>query len=249
MQPLGQRLFELGRLAPLRRKLQVLAEPLEERGLDLVERRHAAESLAQRDHPAPRVVEVASSELVEWHFERLDHPRRIEVDQQRALEEKRPAVDQTAGAADLAPVHLDVVARAELGRHAQAPQPRRRSAADPRRDRREVRAEGPALQHQFPADLAFVQIQAAAAGDAAPDLDAAAAAVFETHLVAEDLVQANERRRAKAQETDRLRDAPGVARLDQRLVERDVFAAPADAGVDDPDGAGGIECRGNTAHG
>ncbi|HJS77275.1 MAG TPA: hypothetical protein VJ778_07690, partial [Burkholderiales bacterium] len=67
--------------------------------------------------------------------------------------------------------------------------------------------------------------------------DAVARAVFQAHLMAKDLVQAYERCGAEAEKPDRFRDAAGVVRLDQRLVEGDVLAPGADAGVDDADGA------------
>lgn len=109
----------------------------------------------------------------------------------------------------------------------------RRGGADARRNRRQVGAERAPLERERPAELAFVQVQAAAAGDAAPDFDAVARAVLEPNFVAQHLVQADERGGPKAQEADRLRAPAGAARLDQRLVEGDVFPAAAHTGVDD----------------
>jgi hypothetical protein len=51
--------------------------------------------------------------------------------------------------------------------------------------------------------------------------------------VREHLVQADQRRGPEAQEADGVRALPGVARLDQRLVEGDVLAARSQARVDD----------------
>ena len=161
-----ERLLESGGFAPLRLEPEVLAEALEQRLLDLGERGHAAQHLGERDHAPARIVEIAPRELVDRHLQHLDHARRIEVDEQRPLEEERRAVDQAAGAADLPAVHLDIVARTELGRHAQPLQPRGRRAADARRDCAQVGAQAAALERKLPADLALVEIQAAAAGDA-----------------------------------------------------------------------------------
>ena len=44
-------------------------------------------------------------------------------------------------------------------------------------------AERGTIEHQLPADLALVEIEPAAAGDAAHDLDAVRPAVIDLHLV------------------------------------------------------------------
>ncbi|MBM3367747.1 MAG: hypothetical protein FJY43_05620 [Betaproteobacteria bacterium] len=179
--------------------------------MDLVMRWHAAEDFAQAGDAAPGVLEVAPRQLFHRDAQRLDHAQRFEVHQQRALEEHGVAVDDAASAAQLAALDLDVVAGPEFRRHAEAFQSRRGGGADACGDRGEVGSEPASLEHQLPAGLSFVQVQAAAAGDAPPDLDAVGRAVLEPHLVAEHLVQADESAGAKAQEADGLRAAPCVA--------------------------------------
>ena len=97
----------------------------------------------------------------------------IEVDQQRALIEDEVAVEEAAGAADLAAVDLDIVARPVARRHAELLQAERGGLADAPRHFGEIRQpERGAVEDQLPADLPLVEIEAAAAGDPAHGLDA-----------------------------------------------------------------------------
>ena len=221
-------------VAPFRRDAEALGEAVEQTLVDRGEIRQAlAEQLAHRDDALPGRGQLALGELFDRHLERGDHLRGIEIDEQRALVEQRGAIEEAAGAADLAPVDLDVVARPVARRHAELVEPERRRLADPPRRLVEIaQAEARAVEDQLPPDLALVEIETAAAGDAPADLDAAAAAMIDTDLVAQDLVHADQRRGAEAQEADGVGNATFLARADERLVEGDVGAAAADAGVD-----------------
>ena len=84
-----------------------------------------------------------------------------------------------------------------------------------------------AIEHQFPADLSLVEIKSAAAGDPTHRFDAVGSAVVELELVAEKLMDADQRRRAKAQKTDCIRDPLLPACFDERLIEGDIFPAAA----------------------
>ena len=166
----------------------MLAKALQQRAIDLLERRHASEQLAQGHDALARVFQVAPRELLHRDAQHVDHARGIEVDEQRPLEKKRRAVGDATRAAELSAVDFDVVAGTELSGDTEALQPRGGGAANARRSRCEIRAQGAAREHELPADLAFVQVQSAAARDAAADLDALARAVLQPHLVREHLV-------------------------------------------------------------
>src|SRR4029078_885401 len=87
-------------------------------------------------------------------------------------------------------------------------------------------------EHELPAELAFVEIDRAAAGDPPRDRYAVGAAIVDANLPRERLMPADQRRRRKAQEADGVRNRVGLARVDHRLVERDLPPPVADAGVD-----------------
>ena len=82
----------------------------------------------------------------------------LKVDQQRALIEDRVAVEEAAGAADLAAVDLDVVARPIVGIDAKPVQPRGRGFTDCLGEfRQRCDPERPAMEDELPAELAFVE--------------------------------------------------------------------------------------------
>ena len=155
------------------------------------------------------------------------------------------AIEEAAGAADLAAIDFDVVARAVARRYAELVEAEGEGFADAFGHVREIaHAQGGAVEQQLPADLAFVEIKTAAAGDAAADLDAVGAAIVGLDLLAQELVHADQRRGAKSDEADGVGNFVVQPRLDQRLIERDVLAPVAQAGVDDAEG----RCRHLTRH-
>ena len=92
---------------------------------------------------------------------------------------------------------------------------------------RSVEPQSGAIEDEFPADLPLVEIEAAAAGDPPHGLDAVRLAVIELDLVAEELMDADQRGGTKAQEPDRIGNLSFAARFDQRLIEGDVGASAA----------------------
>ena len=62
----------------------------------------------------------------------------------------------------------------------------------------------------------------------------------EVQFLRDRLVAADEDRGREVQEADRVGDGAGLVALDQRLVEGHLFAAGADAGVDDAKGGHGV---------
>ena len=104
-----------------------------------------------------------------------EHLRRIEIDQQCALIEDEVAVEETAGAADLAAVDFDIVARPVARRHAELLQAKRGRLADAPCDFGKVgRPQSRAIENEFPANLSLVEVEAAAAGDPPYRLDTCA---------------------------------------------------------------------------
>ena len=145
----------------------------------------------------------------------------------------RCAVGEAAGAADLAALDFDIVARPVAGRHAELLQAQRCGLADaPGHFGKVGQPERRPIEHQFPADLPLVEIEAAAAGDPAHGLDAVRPAVIELDLLTEILMDADQCRGAKAQEADGVGNPVFAARVDQRLIEGDVRAPAAQAGGD-----------------
>ena len=90
-----------------------------------------------------------------------------------------------------------------------------------------------AIEHQFPADLSLVEVETAAAGDPPHGLDAVRLAVIELDLVAEELMDSDQRGGAKAQKANCVGNLAFSACLDQRLIEGDIGAAAAQSGCDD----------------
>ena len=215
----------------------MLPEPLEQRRLDLGDRRHAAERLAgddalrasSRSRRASFSTGTRSASIM-----RSGSKSASSVPWKKSV---RPSITPPVPQSLRAPTSMSL-----RGRNS-ALTPSRRSpdaAAAQMRAAIDARSPGSRVRSsQLPAHLAFVEIEAAAAGDAPPDVDAVARAVLEAHLVGEDLVQADERGGTEAQKTYRLGDASRVVRLDQRLVEGDVLASAAEPGVDDADGTRG----------
>ena len=122
------------------------------------------------------------------NFEASQHLRRVEVDQQSALIEDEVAFEEAAGAADLAALDFDIVARPVAGRHAELLQAKRCRLADaPRHFGKVGQPERCPIEHQLPADLPLVEIEAATAGDPAHGLDAVRLAVIELDLLTEDI--------------------------------------------------------------
>ena len=160
------------------RDAQTLGEPRKQRLLDRFDRWRRAEQLLQRHHPLRRRVERALGELGFRDFQRGGHFGRVHVHQHRALIEQRVLVEEAAGAADLAPVDLDVVARPVPGGDAELAQACGRSFADLARQLGErADPERLAVEDELPAELALVEIDRAAAGDAPDHADAVGAAI------------------------------------------------------------------------
>ena len=142
-----------------------------------------AENLAHGDDALRRGIESAPGERSRRNVEAREHVGGIEVDQQGALKEDACSLGEAAGAADLAAVDLDVVARPVARRdaerlQAQLLQPRRYSGSA--RQGREPQRRP--IEDQFPAELAFVEVEGAAAGDAGARLDAMRVAIVELDL-------------------------------------------------------------------
>ena len=132
----------------------------------------------------------------------------IEIDQQCALIEDEVAFEKTAGAADLAAVHLDIIARPVSRRHAELLQAKRGGLADAPRDFGKIsHAQSCTIEHKFPANLPLVEIEAATAGDPPHGLDAVRLAVIELDLVAEELVDADQGAKGESAGTGSCRES------------------------------------------
>ena len=102
------------------------------------------------------------------------------------------AVEEAAGAADLAAIDFDIVARPIVRGHAECPKTERSRFANAPGHLGKVRdAQGRAIEDQFPADLTFVEIKPAAAGNPPHGFDAVRLAIVELELVTEILMDAD----------------------------------------------------------
>src|SRR6185437_13810396 len=148
---------------------------------------------------------------------------RVHVDQHGALVDQRVAVEKAARPADLPPADLDVVARPVARIDPQAREAVRDGLADLAREVSEGGdPERRAVEDERPAELALVEVDRAAARDAAHEPDAVRAAIVHAHLARERLMAADERRGREAHEADGIGHRAGFPRLDERLVERDL---------------------------
>ena len=232
-QPLRQGLFRLARFGCGAGDPQPGLEAGDQRGLKACHRQVGVRQQgAQGGHPGRRRCALLRS----CHVDCGHHRRQVEIDQRRALVHDDVIVEIAAGAADLLPIHDDVGRRAVFGGDAEGREAGRRRRANPRGHVRQGRhTDFPPVADDLPAELALVQIDRAAAGNAPHDADAGLPAVIELQLPAQILVPADQRGRREAQEAHRVRHRAGLAQLHERLVECDLEAAVADAGIDDPE--------------
>ncbi|MDD2860589.1 MAG: hypothetical protein PHI71_05890 [Acidiphilium sp.] len=107
------RFLGLGDLAPDRIDPERFGKAVQQRGHDLADRgcRAAAEH-GERDHAIGDRSRPVFRELVGGHVEARHHPHRIDIEQHGALKTHQPAVEKSAGAAELAAIDLDIVAGA-----------------------------------------------------------------------------------------------------------------------------------------
>ena len=178
--------------------------------------------------------QLSLDQLFARHVQRREHLLGAKVDQQRALIEDRVAIEESTGAADLAAVDFDVVARPILGIDAKPVQPRGRSFTHCLGEfRQRCDAERPAMKDELKSQLSFIHEQRASAGDAADGLNPVGGAIVEVKLARECLMAPDERRRPKLQETYRVRDCFFTMQIDQRLIEGDIQPPVQHAGIDD----------------
>ena len=83
-------------------------------------RQTVPQNLAQGHHAPRRRIRSVGGGLFAGQVERCRHGAGIHVDQQGALEEQGVAVEEPAGTAYLAALHLDIVARPVFGGHPEA---------------------------------------------------------------------------------------------------------------------------------
>ena len=91
------------------------------------------------------------------------------------------------------------------------------------------------MKHEFPAELALVQVDCTSAGNASNRPDAVSHTVIEIDLATEVLVASDQCRRRKAQKSYRVRHITRLPRFNERGIERDVGAAFAHTGIDNPE--------------
>ena len=91
------------------------------------------------------------------------------------------------------------------------------------------------MENELPAKLALVEIDGAAARDAAYRADAVLRTILQVDFPAQVLVPADQCGRRKAQEANRVGYPARLAFFDQRGIERDIGAAFAHTRIDDPE--------------
>ena len=205
---LGSKVFLLGRRdAWPELEAQALVQSVEKGGVNRRDRRRPDQQLLERHHSLLGPVEVALGELRRRDIEAGNHARRVHVYKNRALIDQAVAVEKAAGAAELAPTNLDVVARTESGADAESNgEASRDCTADCCADVCERFArQAAAREHQLPGDLALIQVDRAAAGDAPHESDVVGAHIVELHLAAQRLMAADEHSRPEAEESHGIR--------------------------------------------
>ena len=228
----------MGDRAPLRRDAQPFGETVEQRLFHLGHRgRGAVEKLGDGDDALRAAGLPALGQFGGGDVQKRRHLGAVHVVKRGALVEDRVAVEKAAGARDLAALDLDIVAGAVVRGDAEARQARRRRLADRLRDlAQRGKPQRVAVEHQFPAELALIQVKRAAAGHPPPDADSCGAAGVEVQFLTDRLMTANQNRGRKGQEPHRVGCGPGLVALDQRLIEGHLRAAGPGAGVDDAEG-------------
>ena len=227
------------RQQPARRQpdSQVPLETAADGCFDGLQTRNRRELPAQAGHAVLYGVDLLGLEFLNRNPQRLQHGVHVEIDQHRALKQKRVVGFRAAGAGNFLAVDLDVVARAEIGL-----EPQHVQGGDDRE------AQGPKQVHvgdgdvekglvakHFPAELVFVEKNGAAAGVATVDVDTVSAAVVDADFLLNGLVKPHQHAaRLELQKPDRVGSAAFSPQLQQGVVQRHVFSRRHGRGVEKP---------------
>ena len=205
-------------LALVKLNAELAFESLGEVALDESELRTPAEQVLEIGDAFARRGDRFIGQLLGRDAQHAQHLPNVKVDQQRALIQQRVAVERAAGAGDFLAIDLDIVARTVARIDAERADRGRRGMTDALGNRLHVRsAELALVQIQLPAELRFIEINRAAAGDTALDRDVVRLAIVEIELLLGTLVIAEQRARRKAQKPQSTRAFLGLARLEPAL--------------------------------
>ncbi len=150
----------------------------------------------------------------------------VEVDQQRSLKEQAVSFQEGTGPGDLAAVHFDIVAGSEFGLQAQGLQSLGNRLTDGPGYPGQIGPAGQGLPgtDQFPAQLAFIEVDRPASGYPPVDLNAAGPAVVGPNLLRDGLVVADQRHRGgKPQIAQGIRYHSPAAGRQQGFIPGHVF--------------------------
>ena len=201
-------------------------KPRLHRLLDRFEGRSVAEFPVEAGDAFPDRVDFFGLELLDGDSQAFQHGFDIEVDQHRALKEERPLALGPARPRDLAAVDFDIVARAKSRLQAQDCQGSHHRLAErlEKPSRGEGKTEEGLVTDDFPAELALIEEDRSAPGDAPVNLDPVNPAVFGADLFLHRLMESDQRGfTTKLEEMDGIRRCARPFQFNQNVIQRHIF--------------------------